>query len=298
MTPENVPHLCGGILFDLLLETMKPRRKARDKEKGGTDGLKAPNLFAGLCKIFTGENTDFCQGKTLDKCVSNYKKCEDSTGDYVPFTDPASQVYFHNACERKDPATITKATEFINTFLNVGKCEWFAKAIIEVMLEDSTVSNDTPIAVSFDRHVRISDLQEGEKIMFLPFFLSVLDYTMSQSPDCESGRPTFRAWYKQAGPNSEWKMDDAVKKDLGSSIGRIDIVTEIPPLEPSDSQKAAHEEENTETHDEEFVEAEVIDEIPDQNKQPGITFIQNQTNIKHDESKTFKIDNSTVTFNL
>lgn len=48
------------------------------------------------------------------------------------------------------------------------------------------------------------------------------------------------------------------------------------------------------------VEAEVIDNSgsSDSAKEHNLTIIQNQTIIEHDESKTFNIDNSTVTFNL
>ena len=50
----------------------------------------------------------------------------------------------------------------------------------------------------------------------------------------------------------------------------------------------------------EIIEAEVVDgERPsDTACGQSVTIIQNQTIIEHDESKTFHIDNSTVTFNL
>ncbi|MDO4353535.1 MAG: hypothetical protein Q4C93_01060 [Clostridia bacterium] len=74
MTPNLVPHLCGGILFDLLLEARKPRQKARNKLNGGSDGLTIPGVYAGLIYIVTGEDYSSIAGTTLNKCATNYKK--------------------------------------------------------------------------------------------------------------------------------------------------------------------------------------------------------------------------------
>lgn len=67
------------------------------------------------------------------------------------------------------------------------------------------------------------------------------------------------------------------------------------------SKGTRHKKEKSPSEDEpETITAEVVDdEKPSGAAQgPNITLIQNQTIIGHDESKTFNIDNSTVTFNL
>lgn len=75
MTSPNIPYLCGGIIFDLLLEARKPRQKVRDKYKGGSDGLSDPDVMEKFIYIITGENTDI-SGGTLKKCTSEYKSCQ------------------------------------------------------------------------------------------------------------------------------------------------------------------------------------------------------------------------------
>lgn len=77
MAPTKIPHLCGGTLFDLFLETRKPRRKARNKRSGGTDGLTAADVYSGLIEVVTGEKMNYA-GKAFNKCVSNYKNCSSS----------------------------------------------------------------------------------------------------------------------------------------------------------------------------------------------------------------------------
>ena len=70
MAPTKIPHLCGGILFGLLYEAKKPRRKAKDKLKGGSDGLTIPGIYAGLINVVTGEDLSAYAGTTLKKCAT------------------------------------------------------------------------------------------------------------------------------------------------------------------------------------------------------------------------------------
>lgn len=82
MPSQNVPHLCGGILFDLLLETRKERAKIRDRANGGTDSLSDTDVYVGLANIVTGENLSSSNGETLNKYVSNYKNAK-TVKDYM-----------------------------------------------------------------------------------------------------------------------------------------------------------------------------------------------------------------------
>ena len=51
MTPNNVPYLCGGILFSIILQARKQRTQARDKYNGGSDGLKDTDVMSGLVHL-------------------------------------------------------------------------------------------------------------------------------------------------------------------------------------------------------------------------------------------------------
>lgn len=215
MTQTQIPHLCGGILFGLLLEARKPRRKARNKLSGGTDGLTAADVYSGLIEVVTGEKMDYA-GKAFNKSVSSYKNCSSSKGVYVPFTDPTTQSAFDSQYKRKSPDLLKRMSGFIDTYLNESKCEWLVRAIIETMQQEQI---DIDIAVSDTCLLKVCDLQTAESIVFLPFLLSVLHYTIMNCPDCESGRPTFEEWYFQSSPKAEWKF----KSDIGSGIKPMNI---------------------------------------------------------------------------
>ena len=225
MAKSSVPHLCGGILYCLLLEARKPKRKARNKLQGGTDGLTAPDVFAGLIHVVTGENEALYKTSTLEKCASDYKKCQASTGDYVPFTKPSTASAFDSAIKRKDPNLLQRMSGFIDKYLNVAKCEWLVRTIIETIQGDKEIEYSTEFAIDYDCYVQKRDLHTARKVALNPFMLSVLQYVLIHSPDAESGRPTFEAWYAQSSPRAEWKLN---RTDLGDTIDPIDISTDMP----------------------------------------------------------------------
>lgn len=231
MTPENIPYLCGGILFDLLLETRKPRCKARNKLDGGSDGLTAPGVYAGLIHIVTGEDISIYAGTTLEKCASDYKKCLFSKGTYVPFTAPATQSAFDAAYKRKDPDLLKRTSGFIDKYLNAEKCEWLTRALIETMQADSQLQ-DIEIAVNYSTALKVHDLHTANEIIFLPFLLSVIHYIMANRPECESGRPTFETWYSQSSSKAEWKFNR--NNNIGGSLQPLNVSTDLSiPAEPS-----------------------------------------------------------------
>ena len=244
MAKSSVPHLCGGILYCLLLEARKPRRKARNKLKGGTDGLTAPDVFAGLIHVVTGENESLYKTSTLEKCASDYKKCQTSTGDYVPFTKPGTASAFDSAIKRKDPDLLQRMSGFIEEYLNVTKCEWLVRTIIETIQGDKEIPDSTEFAIDYDCYIQKRELHTARKVALYPFMLSVLRYVLLHCPDAESGRATFEAWYTQSSPRAEWKLN---RTDLGDTIDPIDISTDLPMIIPA--SPAPHAVEGTATPD-------------------------------------------------
>lgn len=226
MTTYIIPHLCGGTLFDLLLESMKPRRKARNKLDGGTDGLTLPGMFAGLIYVVTGEDASSFPGDTLRKCASNFKKCEPGGGVYVPFTDPATISAFNSEVQRKNPDLLNRMSGFIDAYLNISKCEWLVRALIETMQKDEAISDTTMIAIDYEHKVPVRELHTVRKLILQPFLISVLNYVLQNCPDAESGKGTFLAWYSQASARAEWKF--RADNTIGDSIDPIEVTCALP----------------------------------------------------------------------
>lgn len=219
MTQAKIPHLCGGIFFGLLLEARKPRRKARNKLNGGTDGLTSANLFNELVYVVTGDR-DPSAGNTISKCVSSYKNCTSSNGVYIPFTDPATRSAFDAAYNQKDPDIFRRMSGLIDTYLSSEKCKWLVRALIEIM---QTEKLNITVAINYSDSIQVSELHNAKTIIFLPFLISVLHYVVTECPDCESGRPTFEKWYSQSRPRAEWKFNS----DIGEGINPIPVSMDL-----------------------------------------------------------------------
>lgn len=219
MAPNNVPHLCGGILFDLLLEARKPRRKARKKFDGGTDGLSDPDVYDGLVYLVTGERCS-STGKSKSKSVSNYKNCTSSKGIYVPFTESATQSAFNSKYILRNPELYQRTAEFIDSYLSKDKCEWLVRAIIDTLQHEKI---DVELSINYNDSLNVSELHTAECIVFLPFLLSVIHYVVMNHPDCESGRPTFEEWYSQSNSRSEWKFNSSIGQNLNPMNVSLDL---------------------------------------------------------------------------
>lgn len=90
---------------------------------------------------------------------------------------------------------------------------------------------------------------------------------------------------------------DATPYDIASCLSGlfVEIITDAASSSPDRGEK----EKGPSEDEPEIIPAEVVDgSEPSGAAKNSITFIQNQTIIEHDESKTFNIENSTVTFNL
>ena len=213
MEQANIPHLCGGTLFALVLQARKPRRKARDKQNGGTDNLTAKDVFAGLTKVLTGEDVPTAGG-TLAKCASLYKTCQESGGIYVPFTDSVTQASFDSSVKAKNPVIYERMTEFINKYLNLDKCGWLVRALIDTIHQDCSISETTCFDVGKDQVIQKNDLLKVTDVILEPFMVSVLHHVVMNAPDAKSGRPTFEVWFNQSGKKAEWKYCGTIGENI------------------------------------------------------------------------------------
>lgn len=224
----SIPHLCGGILFALLLETTKLRKSMRDRDHSGTDGLTYTDVYFGLVKVVTGADLNDPRDKgDKSKVVSEYKTCVNSKSEYNPFTKESYRSSFNSKYIKKDPAILKRTAEFIEHFLDPEKYIWFVKALIEIMQKDKAISQNTKINTDFDKSIPVSKLHESKSIRFLPFFLSVLHYVITNCPDCESGRPTFEDWFNQPNPKAKWKLKPKKFDEIDKTLGELEVSTDL-----------------------------------------------------------------------
>ncbi len=216
MTPDQVPYLCGGILFSLLLQARKTRTKARNRCNSGSDGLNDTDLMMGLVEIVTGDSFVPCQGKTFGKATTQFKTCQEYGPTYIPFTESAVIDAFNDSLKKNNSGILVRMSEFINRFINEQRSEWFVKALFEVIQNDAEILPGTYFSISSDYEVPKDEFDSITEVDLPIFLLSVLRFILNERPDNTKGRPTFEAWHIQSGPKSPWKYNGHV----GDSITR------------------------------------------------------------------------------
>lgn len=235
MADTKIPYLCGGILFNLLLEAGKNRQKARDSIKHGGDGLSNTAVLRKLIYVITGEEAR-AAGSTFDKNTTQFRTCELNGNTYIPFEAVSTSTAFSLAVERKNSDLLKRTSEFINEFINSEKTEWFVKAMFDVIANDEEISDETEFNISISESVCKKNLYDVRNVFLQPFLISVLNFILKKRQDNTKGRATFEAWYKQSAKNSPWRF---VNTSLGASFSECINVLPIEAFESADSVNRA-----------------------------------------------------------
>lgn len=217
MASAKVPYLCGGIFFTLILQAIKPRTKARDKKKGGSDGLSDTDVMEGLIKAVTGNDVITSQGETFGKDTTCFKTCKKYGSTYIPFTKPSVISAFTSAVEQKSPDLLKRMSEFTNKYIDESLSEWLVKALIEVIQDDDEIDADTAFAVTYTETITKHNFRSVTDVELPIFLMSVLYFILNERKDNTKGRPTFEAWHSHAGPRSPWNFES----NIGKSITKI-----------------------------------------------------------------------------
>lgn len=215
--PNKVPYLCGGIFFGLLLQARKNRTKARDKQKGGSDGLSDADVMKGLVYVVTGESVKV-SGKTFAKATSMYKSCQISDNTYIPFKDVATITAFDDAVRNKKIDILNRMSEFIGIYLNENKKEWLVKALLDTIAQDQTINDDDVFFIHNTDGITKKDLLNHYFIDYSAFLLAVFHFILTQHADNSMGRATFESWYTQENERAEWKFDSTIGSNIKADI--------------------------------------------------------------------------------
>ena len=220
--PNIVPYLCGSIFFDLLLQARKGRGKVRDRQYGGTDGLSDQDIMKGLIYVVTGEKIEI-KGDTFAKATSQYKTCEINGNTYIPFNDTATINAFDDEYINKRYDIALRMTNFAERYLNGKKKEWLVKAILETIQTDETIPDDVEFILD-NSHRSTKKYLSGSLFIDINIFLSsVLHYILTERPDNEKGKATFKKWFIRESPYTEWKFNSDIGANSDSAVFFIPI---------------------------------------------------------------------------
>ncbi|MBU0278738.1 ABC-three component system protein [Gemella sp. zg-1178] len=216
---KNVPYLTGGIFFSLLLPARKPRQKARDKLKGGTDNLREIDLMHALNYVLTGDDTSN-MGNTIKKATSNYKQCSDFKSVYIELDNFQNVSTF--ASNKNNLEILSRISRLINNYLGTDKRKWLTKVLLETIILDIEISDTEHFDIDINQEIEKKNFPQIEHVCLPIFLFSILRFILKNRTDNSLGRPTFLSWHSKSSQGI-WKFNNDALGNRFNSIQLTDL---------------------------------------------------------------------------
>lgn len=217
MTMTDIPRLCGGTFFDLLLQAKKQRTSARKKASGDTDGLSDSDALLGLIHIANPEyqNPAKAARDSFRTKTSEYKACRTSSGSYLPFDDPEFAKAFDQRIHTQYTNALSDMISFTEMFINRSrKGAWLVAALLELIESDETIQNEDLFYMGNEEHpLSKLELKTLTEISLHPFLLAIWHYIILNRSDNRIGRNTFNSWHEES-------VTPGAKRAFISNIGQ------------------------------------------------------------------------------
>lgn len=217
MSNEHYPYLCGGILLNLLIEAKKTAISSREKLNGKKSSISDADILKGLIKLVTGEEVIGSES-TLKKDTSRYKRCEINGSSIITFTKPGTIDIFKNRYTHDWKILLDDCIEFINNYLSERKLEWLTKALFELILNDSFITEDMIFKITQTQKVSKKDLKNISSIDIEIFLVNVLMHIISTKRVNTLGKTTFEKYFKQNNYRAVWKLSHPIGTSITQSI--------------------------------------------------------------------------------
>ena len=185
MGEMNIPFLCGGTFYILLLQALKKDRRIRlndlDGYKAKEKAINDVTCLKGLVRTFYDFNEHFSDS-TFTAHKHQYKLCEKNSTDWLQFENQ----YLVDAYDKKIRGNYALALEemdsFIDAFIDDGDLgKKLVRALLEVIDLDRTIDDDAEFVVQAGgRVIDKKGLLKLSNIGARPFLLSVWHFIITK----------------------------------------------------------------------------------------------------------------------
>ncbi|HFU3862580.1 TPA: hypothetical protein ACGPAZ_000211 [Streptococcus suis] len=268
---SNIPRLCGGTFFTLLLQAVKPHNRSHVTINGGRVKLSNANVFRALIRVY--DPTSYLpDDKSFNTMTSKYKNCNKIGDAYFRYEDAAIISAFEKDVLTNYPVPLYRMKEFVETYIDIdtpAKGTWLVRALLELIMEDSTISKATPFytgengsALTKEQYNAITD------IPIESFLLGVWHFIIMNRNDNTVGKETIESWHALPNePNAQRAFTSKIGEHYRSDLN-ISRITDVSSFE-----------ENVDEPEVEVIEPEIIEQEQDsdENSRGADSVSTNQT---------------------
>lgn len=275
---SNIPKLCGGTFLTLLLQAVKPHNRSHVTINGEKVSLSNGNVFRSLIRVF--DPTSYLpDDKSFNTMTSKYKNCNKIGDVYFRYDDPAIISSFNQEILTNYLAPLNRMREFVETYIDIetpAKSSWLVRAILELLMEDSSVLDDAAFHIGENGSALIkSQLGTITDVSIESFLLGIWHFLIMNRNDNTIGKATIDSWHTLQGePNAQ--------KEFISEIGK----TFRPELKVSRLINSSYSQKIQDEPEVEIVEPEILD-----NEKSGKTESNEETRANNTYNQTMNVFN-------
>ena len=234
--------------------------------------------------------------------------------------------------ERKNSALLKEVAEFVDSYLDFGKCKWLVRMLLDILILDDGIPAESRFRVTVSDSVQRHELETVDRIEIEPFLVDVIGFILNNRKVNSEGRLTFEHLFSQESTRSPWKYNNTMLRETHPIDVARCLIDSNPIVDEKESSAevkksssdiinerilasgsavaevlgraidaiAAEMESGrgSESDNESSVEAEIIDE-PSTDSTTSTTIIQHQNNvIQTGDNSVSVVNNGEMTINM
>ena len=212
MSGEKSWHLCGGVLFFLLINATPDKTTAKDHRNGIHESHKASVVMSDLISVLT-----MADSTVSGKDTSLYRECDSEGSAGLPFENAVVVSEFIRAVHSNYPAVLKRMCAFAEKHIAEQKQTWLVRALLEIIEKDSEITeSDFFYARANGAMMTTEALKAESQFLLEPFLLGVFCFIVQNRKGKNyKGKETLNLIGTKS-PDKERKL----KPGLGDAITR------------------------------------------------------------------------------
>jgi hypothetical protein len=212
MPKSNVPFLCGGIFFALLMDA-KMRTSAKDHRSRKTDSMTDGKAFARLISIFHLREYTAGGEESLRKNASAFKNCKDSLLSFTEFSDQGLVDAFDHDV-RKGHEAWDMTEKLVTDLIDETKFKPLARNLLGLIHEDTSIPEDTTFYLG-PLSLTKSELTGCKQISLPSLILSIWHFViMNRASDNLKGADTYRYCFPEKYCCYQGHFNETITNDI------------------------------------------------------------------------------------
>ena len=216
MDKKNIPLLCGGTFFTLLLQAAKQELNER-KGWGKSGEFTEGDVLASLIRVAVPTYEKPAESDNFKSVVSAYKACNISKSKLLPICEQANMTTFNNRIKNEYRLPLKAMTTLTEKYIDIdGKAEWLLKALLELLSKDESICGTDALFVCEEgSSITKSELCTLTTVCLPAFLLGIWHYIIINRTDNLIGKATYDDWCK---PGKSKNTRQPFQSNIGDSI--------------------------------------------------------------------------------